>query len=629
MALSFFSQEVLNKADIVKVIGSFLPLKKKGRDYVAVCPFHADTNPSLSVSPSRNIYKCFVCGNAGSSVTFVMRYLNITWGQALVKVAEICGIPVPENQKRFTVAKEIPKPQKALDDLEEFYRFSLKSQQGKAAAEYLKRRQISPEVADKFGIGYAPMDNSLAIKALKERKGYSLTDLTEAGIISEGSTSFHDRYSSRIMFPIRDAYGHTVGFSGRKFLPDDSSDSKYINSPETKFFVKSKILYNFDNARSVAKKTGYLYVVEGFMDCIALARAGIDSAVALMGTALTKEHIQLLKSLNVEIRMCLDSDKAGQENTRKWIPLLTKAGLNVRIVKPFPAEEGKDADEIIDREGDKVLVEKLNLLLDPITYNLETLSPTSPDLLSNVDSIIENGREAFSQFSPLEKEKLIDRISKLTGLSANLIRGRFAGSADSDEKALFDTDIRETLGNESLSEIAAKLSRYIQGKLKKSLSGFNIEPRIYFNESSIIVRLPLSADACEMFSNRIMEDGGLVIGVFKTIADYILDMLGEGEMGANGLTSDQILSIQAKIEDAKEEGLADEVSGFDSVELSSILSFLIAGQGHRFISSDMADLLNQHKNLLAKQRMYRLRNDTSSDKKSNSEYQELVKENTK
>lgn len=294
---------VKQKSSIVKTVSSFIDVQKKGNSIVAVCPFHNDTHPSMSVNPTLNIFKCFVCGAGGNPIGFVQKYIglsrSISLEEAIKRTAEINGIILPKNSLTSLVEverKSLPPESKALDDLASFYRMELRTQAGAKAFEYLKNRKMDDSVLEHFGIGYAPKDNTLAIRTLREKKGYSIDVLEKAGILSSNSETLKDRYSERIMFPLKDSDGHAVGFSGRKYLPDDPSTSKYINSPETDLFKKSTLLYNLDNAIQTAKRDGYIYVTEGFMDVIALYRAGINSAVALMGTNVSTTHLQILKN---------------------------------------------------------------------------------------------------------------------------------------------------------------------------------------------------------------------------------------------------------------------------------------------------------------------------------------------
>lgn len=240
---------VKQKSSIVKTVSSFIDVQKKGNSIVAVCPFHNDTHPSMSVNATLNIFKCFVCGAGGNPIGFVQKYIglsrSISLEEAIKRTAEINGIILPKNSLTSLVEverKSLPPESKALDDLASFYRMELRTQAGAKAFEYLKNRKMDDSVLEHFGIGYAPKDNTLAIRTLREKKGYSIDVLEKAGILSSNSETLKDRYSERIMFPLKDSDGHAVGFSGRKYLPDDPSTSKYINSPETDFIQE---IYSF------------------------------------------------------------------------------------------------------------------------------------------------------------------------------------------------------------------------------------------------------------------------------------------------------------------------------------------------------------------------------------------------
>lgn len=598
MAHSQFVQNVLEKSDIVKVVSSFLPLQRKGQNYVAICPFHKDTNPSLSVSPSRNIFKCFVCGTAGSAVSFVMKYEDISFKEAVIKVAQICNIPIPSGAEKFAQGPSLSPAQKALDDLEDFYQFSLKSSLGVEAMKYLQSRQIDSQTIEHFGIGYAPRDSSLSIRSLKERKGHSLEDLIEAGIISAGSTSFRDRYSQRVMFPIKDASGHTVGFSGRKFLKDDPSDSKYINSPETKYFVKSEILYNYHNARAIAQRKGYIYVVEGFMDCIALYRAGEESCVALMGTALTKQHMALLKKLGCSIRMCLDSDNAGQENTAKWVPVLSQNGFDVGIVEPFDSQDGKDADEVLDKLGASALIEKLNRVQNPLMYVLSSMDPKAPDTVRRCDRLIKDQIQAYDRLSDLEKMKIDKKISELTGIGLTEIKDSFnevRRERNSGGKKVYSGVIQDSQTRfKTVSELNNRLNQAIASYFKASISNSSFDKKLIFDELGILCRIPMSLDAVRQYASAAMDGNGASLGFVRDLMDYVLEMYDNGQIEEDGLSDEQLAQIQDKMLAKLDESDGDEDLSYTEKEVTSAFSVLHLADKSLYQPKEMKRSLLNH-----------------------------------
>lgn len=523
---------VKSKSDIVKTVGSFLEVQKKGSVYVALCPFHKDTRPSMSVNPSMNIFKCFVCGAGGNPVGFVFKYLNLARSasleEAVKRTAQINGITLPKDVaetlsqgERKTLSPEAM----ALDDLAGFYRMELRTAEGARAMDYLRKRGMGEDALERFGIGYAPRDATLAIRTLREKKKVPVEVLENAGILAGEASSLKDRYSERIMFPLKDAEGHAVGFSGRKYLPDDPSSAKYVNSPETDLFKKSALLYNFDNASMSARKDGFLYVTEGFMDVVALYRAGITSAVALMGTNLSREHLGILKKLGVEIRLCLDGDAPGREATKKCLLPLTQAKIPFKVTLPFEVDaEGKDADEFLERAGKEALLSRVNRLVDPILYAAQALDSNKGDYLKDLDAIVGKLSPNYAFLSPSERELLEVGLAKLSGVPASSFRERlsqvnatpfqaaptpFAPILTTPSRSKYDGQVR-------LTEFALKKQR----EWARKDGGW----KTLFNEAQILARLLLSYQAVL----DVRESGfRFSSSLFRLIATYVVKAYGE------------------------------------------------------------------------------------------------------
>ncbi len=418
---------VAQKASIVQVVSFYLGSKnliRKGKVYMSVCPFHHDTHPSMRIDPSRNIFKCFACGTGGDSISFVEKYAHLSPMEALKKVCEICSIPLPTNIKNSQpyvnpLEEKYPDELKALVDLKKFYQLTLKSTDGKAGLDYLKGREIPDEVIEHFGIGFAPKDDTLAVSSLRNKLNYDVKVLETAGIIANSSV-LKDHYSSRVMFPIEDNYGHTVAFSGRKILPEQEG-GKYVNYLETPLFKKSEILYHFYKAKETAHRDGYIYVMEGFMDVIASVRAGINSVVGLMGTALTDEHIKALSSLKCEIRLCLDSDEAGQGGMERALPSLLKAGLPFRVVRRFKG--GKDADEILTKQGKESLVTQLNMLYDPFLFLFARALRGDHTMVDDlrIRAFIKEGAPYYFALDEVGQARDLATLSRVTALSQDIL----------------------------------------------------------------------------------------------------------------------------------------------------------------------------------------------------------------
>jgi len=312
---------LLKKADIVSVVSSYINVIRKGRSHVALCPFHDDKHPSLQISPDKQIFKCFVCGTGGNAIQFVQKYEKIAYPDAIRKVADLVGFTDERLDRRtlqVPLNPELEPYYRCMNDAMEFYRFSLATEDGEAGLAYLESRHLTEALRARFNIGYSLPDGRGTIQYLMG-KGHSRSTMEHLGLISLTSEA-RDKLAHRVIFPILDRSGRAIAFSGRVIEKNDQA--KYVNSPESKIFVKSNVLYNYHHARTVARHYDYVYILEGFMDVIALYRAGIESAVAIMGTALTKSHIAMLRMLKCELRICLDGDDAGQAAMMKMIPLL-------------------------------------------------------------------------------------------------------------------------------------------------------------------------------------------------------------------------------------------------------------------------------------------------------------------
>ncbi len=409
--------EINKKADIVKVVSYYLGnLVKHGKEYLAICPFHHDTHPSMHVNPEKNIYKCFSCGEGGQPITFVKNYAKLSYTEALKKVCEICSIPVPKDllEKKIVDEKylKFEKEFQALDFLTKYYELALKSKDGEAAREYLHRRGLDDKTIAHFKLGYSPKDKKAAIASLKQA-GFTIDVLEKAGILSP--SSLEDRYSSRLMFPISDLSGHTIAYSGR-VLTDEKP--KYINYPETSLFNKSQILYHIDEALKTTKADGYLYIVEGYMDAIALYRAKINSVVALMGTALTEEHASLFKKLNVEIRLLLDSDEPGQLGMERALPILNKQNIRVRFVKPY--QKAKDSDEYLKLFGADKLAKRVKATYDPFLFLLFRALKGRKILINSdeINNFLSLSQPYYAKLSLIEKNKDAEIFAKICQISS-------------------------------------------------------------------------------------------------------------------------------------------------------------------------------------------------------------------
>ena len=414
--------EVLKHADIVKIISSYISVTQKGKSYVAICPFHDDTNPSLSISPEKQIFKCFVCGTGGSAITFVQKYERISFFEAMKKVAELSNYHNPALENK-TFNKPVDEHRltllKCLHDLTLYYQFSLSTPEGKEGLDYFESRHLNAELREKYKLGYANKDGKATCQFLLA-KNHSIKTIEDVGIAVLSGQNYIDKNQGRVIFPICDADGEVIGYSARRIK--DGPEAKYVNSPETYLFHKSSVLYNYHIAKNACKIKGYIYVLEGFMDVFALSRIGIDSAVALMGTALSDEHIAMLRALNVEIRLCLDGDLPGQTAMMKIAQSLENAGLSFRIVDNQASN--MDPDEILDSQGPQQLEAYLNNLLSRVDFALNYYTRSNPL------KTIEEKKQLLKQFVPillkirsqLELDDYLRKLSRITGFDVESIR---------------------------------------------------------------------------------------------------------------------------------------------------------------------------------------------------------------
>ena len=338
-------EEIRSRNDIVDVISGYVRLKKKGSNYFGLCPFHNEKSPSFSVSQGKQMYYCFGCGAGGNVFTFLMEYENFSFGEAVEALAQRAGVDLP-RQETPGMRQEADLRQKLLEVNKEagkFYYMMLRSQQGSRAMEYFVKRGLLKETMQKFGLGCCGQYSDMLYRYLKQ-KGYEDSLLKDSGLITyDERHGGRDKFFNRAMFPIMNVHNKIIGFGGRVM---GDGEPKYLNSPETKIFDKSRNLYGLNFARITKKPQ--LLLCEGYMDVIALHQAGFDNAVASLGTSLTSGHASLLKRYTKEVYLTFDSDGAGVKAALRAIPILKEAGLSVKIINMEPY---KDPDEFIKALG--------------------------------------------------------------------------------------------------------------------------------------------------------------------------------------------------------------------------------------------------------------------------------------
>ena len=353
--------DILRSVDIVDVIGHYINVIPKGKGYSAICPFHDDHDPSLSISQEKQLYKCFVCGNGGNAYTFVKNFKKVPFLEAVKEVADIAGKPI-EVETTYKKVDPNERYHKLLNDYIEYTNYCLTGTKlGLSAKEYLINRGIDEEIIKEFKIGFNPDGDK--VSTVLKAKEYSDEDMIKVGVSGFGKNGLYDIFHSRITFPIHDKNGNPIAFTARDFT--NFSDSKYINSGGTILYNKGNVVFNYHRAITSSKQKGYVIVTEGVMDVIAYKRAGIDNVVATLGTACTNEQIKLLKELGKIIVLSYDGDKAGKNANLKLGGLLLQEGINAEVIDN---NTGLDPDEIITNNGKNALRDLASRRLSYIDY---------------------------------------------------------------------------------------------------------------------------------------------------------------------------------------------------------------------------------------------------------------------
>ena len=515
-------KDILAHCKITDVISSFLTITKKGKNYVAICPFHDDTTPSMYISPEKQMFKCFVCGTGGDAISFVSKYLHISYGEAMRKVAEICGYTDPRLDKvvhNRPIDEKKTALLKCLKDLTTYYSYSLSStSEGKEGLEYFENRKLDASIRDFYRLGYAPRDGKVTIEFLQGR-GHTLKTIQETGIAITVGGAYSDRSQGRVIFPICDTEGNVIGYSARKIR--ESEEAKYVNSPETYLFHKSDILYNYHIAKDQAKIKGHIYILEGFMDVYALHKIGIDNAVAIMGTALTQEHVALLRQLNVEIRLCLDGDLPGQTAMMKICKILEENGLKGST---------KDPDEILNSEGEEALRLYLNKLLSRVDFILNYYKNSNPLQTP------EQKKKLIAAFIPvlikiksqLDFDSYIHKLADITGYDFNSIRDLVIKARQKD-----DGDVTRVV-----------MDFHPERKVLK---------RLQMAERELLYQMLNNPEAVAFYEHNV---GGFYDEMYRAIANFIIEyVLSNPNFDAN-----DIIALIEQSDSENKEQLIEEIT---------------------------------------------------------------------
>ena len=366
-------EEVRQKNDIVDVVSQYVKLTRKGSSYFGLCPFHNEKTPSFSVTPGKQMYYCFGCGAGGNVFNFIMEYENYTFGEALKHLADRAGVELPKIEYSREVREKAQERAELLEinkQAAQYFYYQLRTEKGAQGYQYLTGRGLSEETMRKFGLGYSDKFGGGLYQFLKS-KGYSDDRLRESGLFNvDERHGMYDKFWNRVIFPIMDVNNRVIGFGGR--LMGDGKP-KYLNSPETKIFDKSRNLYGLNVARTTRRK--YLILCEGYMDVISMHQAGFTNAVASLGTALTSGHASLLKRYTQEVLLLYDSDEAGVRAALRAIPILREAGVNSRVVNLRPY---KDPDEFIKNLGAEAFEERLEQASDSFMFRVSIAESEFP-----------------------------------------------------------------------------------------------------------------------------------------------------------------------------------------------------------------------------------------------------------
>ncbi len=546
---------LLSSVDIVDIISRYISVEKKGQNYFSLCPFHDDHSPSMVISPEKQIFNCFVCHTGGNAIRFVSLYEKINYFEAGRKVASLVNYKdevftrlVPKKEVDHTLVPLI----KAINDLTAYYEFNLMTNEGASAKTYLEKRGISEEEQKRFKIGYAPSNGRATIEFLRS-KGHNVKTLTDIGVLSGDLEAPYDRNQGRVMFALQNSEGQVVGFSART-LSNDKSVAKYINSPDTPLFNKSTILYNYHFAKDLMI-VPYVYVVEGFLDVIALSRAGISSSVALMGTAFTKEQLMLLKKLNKEVRLLLDSDTPGQMATNGIIKQLMSANLNFKIVKPN--EENLDPDDLLRKYGKDVLNEQVNTFIsrEDYIFNFYLKAESGEDIESRKKLAHEIISEVIINLrSRLEVSAFLDKLSSATGFNVYVLTEMYE-----------DLRKKKAANEKALKVVKTRLP------LKKTLN------RITQAERLIIYQMLHFPEARTFFAEKVKVFSD---DIHRYLANYIKEYSGEEPVTYADLLND----VQMRFNDETQiNEYTETLLGIEEEAEKAVLDFALLDDASQII----------------------------------------------
>ncbi|QCX24716.1 DNA primase [Companilactobacillus futsaii] len=418
-----FIDEVTSKTNIVDVISKYVQLKKSGKNLFGLCPFHEERTPSFSVAEDKQIFHCFSCGRGGNVFKFIMEMESKTFPEAVIEVAQMGNIPVPDQYEAKNNQYQNSNSQTLLkmyaDAAKLYSHILLKTENGSNALKYLRNRQLDDDLIQTFGIGYAPNNNKLLLQFFKDRD-ISEDILRKSGLFAQNQEGeLFDRFRDRVMIPITDESGNIIAFSGR-ILDKEASTAKYLNSPETEIFNKGKTLFNLNNAKKEIREKGNVILFEGFMDVISAYKAGVTNGVASMGTSLTDQQLYVLSRLTNQINICYDGDDPGVEATYRALTQLTDERFTYGVIS---IPDKKDPDEFIKSEGFEKFQNLANSVQTPISFILNYFKRNYN--LNNehdqLEFLNQSLKEVVKLQSPVEVDMYVGKIADEMNVSKDAI----------------------------------------------------------------------------------------------------------------------------------------------------------------------------------------------------------------
>ena len=533
-----FINDLSQRVDIVDLINRRVPLKKGGKDYKACCPFHNEKTPSFTVVPGKQMYHCFGCGESGGAIDFVMKFDHLDFKEAVETVASESGISVVYDQNAKPVDARIQRYSDLMQKASEFYHSQLKNSIAKnKVVNYAKQRGITGEIAKRFDLGFAPPGWSNLFDNFKSNLD-TIADLEKMGLLvaKQGKQGeYYDRFRDRLMFPIHNSKGNVIAFGGRVLSSDDQP--KYLNSPETPIFSKSKELYGLYHCRKYSRSIDYVLVVEGYMDVVALHQGGITSCVATLGTATTDQHLQILSRTTSTIIFCFDGDRAGREAAWKALQItlpVIKAGL---VVKFLFLPDGEDPDTLVKKESLKSFERRIE--------NAHTLSKfLFEHIKAEVDFNTIEGKTIFLEKASvlikqvnydIYKQQLIEGVAQVVNQSIDQVKSVFEQQDPQPTNSPFDyasVQDQEEPPIPDFSDFDQPVEPKVEHNVKASVSGAKV---LMSKMISLIINYPALADATVEARVRVINN-----------SDVLLDLVRSAQINENISMQDLIQPFKGK-----------------------------------------------------------------------------------